>query len=274
MLTKLPISVMVVGYNEGKLLPACLESIRFCDEILYTDLGSSDNSIEIAKQYNAIIYKRDKANVPSGEIAQAEVVNYTKNEWVIFIDPDEVVDIALQKLIVGEFENITSNPLIGAVTVPWQFYFKRRKLLGTIWGGINRKFFLVNKHRFDFLPITHYGRTLKIEFTQYDVPENKGKTNVLHHYWMNSYVVFIKKHLRYLKKEGTDEYNRHRRSSIKKIMLSPFKEFYFSMFTKKGYKDLLIGLFLSIFWAFYKTSVAIGIFKVQIAQKRKLDGDN
>jgi glycosyltransferase involved in cell wall biosynthesis len=264
---KLPISAMIVGYNEEKLLPACLASIDFCDEILYTDLGSTDSSIKIAEQYNAIIYNRNKANVPSCEMVQTEVVHYTKNDWVIFIDPDEVVDKDLQQQIINEFEKISASETIGAVTVPWQFYFKRKKLLGTVWGGSNKKYFLVNKHRFSFLPIIHYGRILKKAFTSYDIVENKNKTNVLHHYWMNSLKVFLQKHKRYLKNEGQDNYNAGTRVGIKKALLTPVTAFKESFITKQGYKDGLTGFFLSSFWAYYKTHIALDILRIQKTKK-------
>ncbi len=267
-MNKLSITAMVVGYNEALFLDGCLQSINFCDEIFYTDLGSTDNSINIAGQYNARIYSRDRATVPSCEIVQAEVVHYTKNDWVIFIDPDEVVDKDLQKQIIDEFTKISFSETIGAVTVPWQFYFKKRKLSGTVWGGSNKKYFLVNKHRFDFLPIIHYGRILKQEFTCYDILENENKTNVLHHYWMNTLKVFLQKHRRYLKNEGKDNYNAGIRVGIKKVFFTPFQEFYESFVNKKGYKDGLTGLFLSSFWAYYKTHIALDILRIQ-KQKNK-----
>jgi hypothetical protein len=254
---------MVVGYNEEKLLTNCLQSLFFCDEILYTDLGSSDNSISIAKKFTDKIYYRDKATVPSCEMAQTEVVHYTKNDWVVFIDPDEVIDKILADEIILLFEKICNEETIGAVYVPWHFYFKMHKLIGTIWGGNNQKHLLVNKNKFNFLPIIHYGRQLKNGYKNYFIPLNKENSNILHHYWMNSYTVFIKKHQRYLKNEGQDEYDRGRRSSLRKIVLSPFKEFYFSLITKQGYQDYFIGLFLSIFWAYYKTCVTIAVYKVQ-----------
>ena len=258
---------MVVGYNESKFLNNCLSSINFCDEILYTDLGSTDDSINIAKKFGAKIYQRDRKNVPSCEMVQSEIVHYTKHDWVIFIDPDERVDETLQQHFINDFEKITSDPKTGAITVPWQFYFKKHKLIGTIWGGNNLKHFLVNKHRYQFLPIIHYGRKIIKGFRIDNVTLNQNQTNVLHHYWMNSYRVFIRKHQRYIKHEGKDEYDRDRRVGLKKIFFAPINEFYFSLITKKGYKDNLIGWFLSAFWAYYKTAVYIGIYKEQKKNK-------
>ena len=258
---KLAISAMVVGYNEAHLLSKCFNSINFCEEILYADLGSTDNSLSIADIFKVKSYNFPKA--PSGEYIQSELINLTTYDWVIFIDPDEFVDESLQLQIINEFQEISRNPLIGAVKVPWQFYFKKHKLNGTVWGGKNQKYLLVNKKRFEFLPITHYGRKLKDGFINYDISLNKSCTNVLHHYWMNSLKVFLQKHKRYLKNEGKDNYNAGIRVGIKKVLKTPFIEFYQSFISMKGYKDGFTGLFLSSFWAFYKMYVALDIYRIK-----------
>lgn len=258
---KYPISAMVVGFNEESLLPACLQSISFCDDIHYTDLGSTDESINIAGQFAQHIYHRKP--VPSCEMIQTEVVHYTKNDWVIFIDPDEVVDESLSKEILEHFDELTANDQVGAIKVPWQFYFKNHRLKGTVWGGRNQKFFLVNKHRFAFDPVVHYGRKLKSGFSSTDVALNKTETNVLHHYWMNSWKVFIRKHKRYLINEGIDRYNLGVRTCFKSLLLTPYCEFKKSFWTLKGYKDGVIGFFLSLFWAWYQTSATWSLYNIQ-----------
>ena len=252
---------MIVGFNEEKLLPACFQSVSFCDDVHYTDLGSSDGSIKIAEQYASQIYHRKP--VPSCEMIQTEVVHYTKNDWVVFIDPDEVVDESLVNDVLAKLNEIKDQQSIGAIRVPWQFYFKKTRLRGTVWGGRNQKFFLVNKHRFAFDPVVHYGRKLKPGFSAIDIPLNSNETNVLHHYWMNSWAVFIRKHRRYLINEGIDRYNLGVRTSLKEVLLAPYREFKKSFWTLKGYRDKFLGFFLSVFWAWYQTSAMFSLYKIQ-----------
>lgn len=255
---------MIVGFNEEKLLPACFESISFCDDIHYTDLGSTDASLQVARQFAHHIYHRKP--VPSCEMIQTEVVHYTKNDWVIFIDPDEVVDPSLQEEILSRFADISAQENLGAVKVPWQFYFKKHRLRGTVWGGRNQKFFLVNKHRFAFDPVVHYGRKLKPGFTEISIPLNARETNVMHHYWMNSWAVFIRKHRRYLVNEGMDRFNLGVRTTFKQVLMAPYREFKRSFWTLKGYKDGVLGFFLSCFWAWYQTSAMSSLYKIQQRQ--------
>ena len=252
---------MIVGYNEEKLLPACFKSVSFCDDVHYTDLGSSDDSIRIAEQYANHIYHRKP--VPSCEMIQTEVVHYTKNDWVIFIDPDEVVDPALAQQVLQKLEDIQANKKIGVLIVPWQFYFKGKKLKGTVWGGRNRKNFLVHKDRFSFKPVVHYGRKLNPGFIHDEIFMDNAGNNVLHHYWMRSFKGFFEKHKKYLSNEGIDRYNLGTRTTAKAVITAPIREFIKSFFTLKGYKDGLLGFFLSTFWAWYQTSALFSLYKIQ-----------
>jgi glycosyltransferase involved in cell wall biosynthesis len=83
-------SAIVVGRNESIKLKECLKSLSFCDEILYADLDSSDNSIEIASDFRCRIFNY-KEYGPAGEYTQAELIKLVENEWVILLDPDEVI---------------------------------------------------------------------------------------------------------------------------------------------------------------------------------------
>jgi glycosyltransferase involved in cell wall biosynthesis len=256
---KLPISAIVVGFNEDKVLRSCLESILFCDEILYFDLGSSDSSIAIAQEFGAKVIHHEK--VLSCEWIHAEYAKRTKNEWVLITDPDEVVDAALKNQIENIFEQNQLTTNIGCVTVPWLFYFKKRRLIGTVWGGVNQRILLVNNKRFEFLPFIHVGRRLLDGYKSYNIAFNN--TNCVRHYWMQSYNKLFEKHLRYLKNEGEARYNIGSSTTLKTILAHPYRAFKNSFLLKQGYKDAFTGFFLSIFWAWYDTSALIMLYKYQ-----------
>lgn len=55
---KLPISAIVMTFNESLNLNECLASIKdYVDDIIIVDCFSSDNTIEIAKKYTNKIYQ-------------------------------------------------------------------------------------------------------------------------------------------------------------------------------------------------------------------------
>lgn len=92
-MNKLPISSIVIGFNESKKLAGCLNSLMFCDEVVYVDLGSSDDSLIIAAKFVNKIFNYKL--VPAVEFAQAVFVPKLKHDWILYIDPDEVLDIKL-----------------------------------------------------------------------------------------------------------------------------------------------------------------------------------
>ena len=82
------ISVIVIAKNEEKMIKACLESVKWADEIIFFDNNSTDKTIEIAKKYTDKIFN-------FRELDYAQVKNdafeKTKGEWVLYIDSDERV---------------------------------------------------------------------------------------------------------------------------------------------------------------------------------------
>lgn len=83
------ISVIVLTKDEEDRIKACLESVKWADELIIFDNGSVDKTIEIAKKYT------DKIISISGIIDYQEVRNKameeTSSDWVLYLDADERV---------------------------------------------------------------------------------------------------------------------------------------------------------------------------------------
>lgn len=253
---------MIVSKDEGHLLRNCLPKLSFCDQLIVVNLKSKDDTIMVAKENGAEVW--DHNPVPIVEIIHNWIQKKVQYDWILISDPDEVLTIELQKEIISFFEKIPEN--VGAIRVPLVFYFKNRALKGTAWGGGQTRIFLVNRNRFHFTPDVHSSRRLNVGYKEYLIPFS-GK-NVLNHYWMLSYKQLFEKHIRYLKKEGEARYNAEKRTSWKGIVSEPLKSFHYSFFSKKGYLDGGVGLFLSLFWAWYQTLALISLLMFQIKQKR------
>lgn len=77
--------------NEEKYLRDCLESVKnIADEIVIVDTGSTDRTVEIAKEYNAKIFYFDWINDFSATRNYA-LENSTGN-WILYMDADERLD--------------------------------------------------------------------------------------------------------------------------------------------------------------------------------------
>ena len=258
-MNKLPISAVIVSYNEGHFLEACLKPLDFCDEIIVFDLQSTDDTKEIAEKYATKVISHER--VPVVEIIHAKLSSYVNNDWVLITDPDEVLRAELKKQIIENFNTNINTEKIGAVVAPMRYYFSNHLLKGTIWGGIQSRIYLVNLQKFNFSSEVHRGRSLKDEFELYKLKFKNH--NYIEHFWIPNYKQLITKHKRYIKKEGESRYSRGLRTSRKQIIYSLYKDFKNCFYYKRGYKDGFTGLFLSFFWTWYEAQSKLSLLKYQ-----------
>lgn len=87
------ISVIILTKNEEQNIEKCIQSVKWCDEIIVVDDNSSDKTIEIAKKYKTTIYQRSLNNNFSSQ--RNFGISKSKNEWIFFVDADEMVSDAL-----------------------------------------------------------------------------------------------------------------------------------------------------------------------------------
>lgn len=109
------ISAVVLAKNEEKNLRRCLKSVTWADEILVVDDESTDNTVEIAKTFNAEIFSHSLNNDFSCQRNFGLVK--ARYDWVFFLDADEEVTPDLKREILSEI-NKTNQKVVG-------FYFKR-----------------------------------------------------------------------------------------------------------------------------------------------------
>ncbi|RTZ02919.1 glycosyltransferase family 2 protein [Flavobacterium sp. RSP49] len=261
-MSKLPISAFIISKNEGHLLENCIKSILFCDEIIVVDLESTDNTVEIAKKYGAKVLTIP--TIPVGEMIYHKHINITKYKWVLMTDPDEVTTLDLAKDTQNVFHSIKDNSKMGAVFVPIIYFFKSSPLKGTSWGGVKHRAFLFHKERIIIKPIVHTGIALKEGFLSHYIIYN-GKNNI-DHYWMSGYRQIFEKHLRYLKNEGKSRFVQGYSITLSKILKIPFQQFFNCYIRSRGFKDGFVGLFLSLFRAWYFTVANIELYKYQRKQ--------
>lgn len=82
------ITVIVLTRNEEKMIKACLESVKWADEVIVVDSNSDDKTVEIVKNLGAKVYSRDFDNyVNQKEFAMSKV----SGGWVLYVDADERV---------------------------------------------------------------------------------------------------------------------------------------------------------------------------------------
>ena len=82
------ISVLILTLNEEKNLPACLDSVRWSDDVHVLDSYSSDKTVEIAKNFGAQVWFRKFDSFAQHQNWALENISF-KNPWVFYLDADE-----------------------------------------------------------------------------------------------------------------------------------------------------------------------------------------
>jgi glycosyltransferase involved in cell wall biosynthesis len=88
------ISAIVVCYNEEENIGDCLESLRWCDEIVVVDSFSTDRTVEICRQYTDRVIQRPWAGYRD---QKAFAHSQATREWVFLVDADERVPSDLRE---------------------------------------------------------------------------------------------------------------------------------------------------------------------------------
>ena len=90
------ISVVINTYNAEKHLDQVLQSVSGFDEIVICDMGSSDRTLEIAERYGSTVLMHPKLSFV--EPARNFAIQSAKNDWVLLLDADEVINDKLKKV--------------------------------------------------------------------------------------------------------------------------------------------------------------------------------
>jgi glycosyltransferase involved in cell wall biosynthesis len=86
------LSVVIIAFNEEANLPRTLESVRWADEIIVVDSGSTDRTVEIARSYNAKVWVESW----KGFAAQKNsAIDKATGHWILSLDADEEVSTEL-----------------------------------------------------------------------------------------------------------------------------------------------------------------------------------
>lgn len=94
---RLPLTVLILTFNEEKNIAACIESVRdMTDDIFVVDSGSTDNTIEIVRSFGVNIVQHPFENY-SRQRNWALQHLPIRHEWVLNLDADHRVTDTLRK---------------------------------------------------------------------------------------------------------------------------------------------------------------------------------
>ena len=129
---KITLSIALAVKNEEENLRSCLSSIAdIAGEIVVVDGGSTDRTVEIAKDFDAKIIRTD--NPPVFHINKQKALDACTGDWILQLDADEVVTPVLKQEIQHILETDTykkDEERIHGYYIPRRNYF---------WGHFMKK---------------------------------------------------------------------------------------------------------------------------------------
>ncbi len=90
------LSVIIITKNEALNIRECLESVKWADEIIVVDSGSTDDTVAICREFTPHVYIHDW---PGFGMQKNRALNYATKNWVLSLDADERVQLELRSEI-------------------------------------------------------------------------------------------------------------------------------------------------------------------------------
>ncbi len=239
------ISVIIITGNEEENIRDCLKSVSWADEIILVDSESVDNTREIAKEFTNKIFLHKWQGYARQKLFAMEK---SKNEWVLSLDADERVKPKLA-------EEILTKDLSGVdgYYIRRENYFMKKLITGCGWGNdYQLRLFKKSKTKLtDHLVHEGFvvvGKRIKLKGT------------IIHLTNKNLYQA-IEKANKYSSLEALDKY-KTKKASIISILFKPIFELYQHFVARKGYKDGVHGLLVSLIHALTKLMVLSKIWEL------------
>ncbi|MGE5487520.1 MAG: glycosyltransferase family 2 protein [bacterium] len=121
------ISATIIAVNEELKIARAIESLRCCDEIVVVDSGSSDRTVEIARNLGARVVESPwPGYAKQKNLAACEA----ENDWIFSIDADEALSEALEAEI---WQLKKTGPAFDAYTMPRMAKYLGRWILHSGW---------------------------------------------------------------------------------------------------------------------------------------------
>ena len=233
------ISVTIITLNEEANICACLESVQWVDEILVSDSGSSDRTVEICQEYGAKVFNDGwlgfgkQKNLIAGK---------AKNNWILNIDADERVTSDLRK----EIESVLNNGGCNGYNIPRKNFFGERWIKYCGWyPDYNLRLYKKDKGQFN-------------ERTVHEAVQIEGRAGCLkaslEHYTYKDISDYLKRMDRYSALAAEEMFKKGCKAGYFDILFRPLFTFLKMFFLQKGFLEGYIGLMLSGLYSAYTFS--------------------
>ncbi len=250
------ISAVLLTKNEEANIDRCLGTLRWVDEIVVVDTGSTDGTLAKVRQYTD--------RVATGDISKGFAHNrnlgnrLARNRWILKIDPDEVIPEPLRREIEGVMEGPSE---VDGYYMATRAFFGGKWIKGCGWYPMYQVR-LFDKTKAEWEGLIHERLVLRgrTAYLQNDVLHYSYRD--IEHYFakFNLYTSF---EARRLLAEGRRVRPRDFPSLF---LLRPAGFFLKSFLLQKGWRDGFYGFAVSLYSAFYVLVKYMKLYELQKGQ--------
>ena len=226
------LSVTVIALNEEENIVPCLESVRFADEIIVVDSGSTDRTLELARNFTGRIFTIDWQGFAGTKNFALEQAT---GDWVFSLDADERVPEGLREEILKVVKD--DGPLDG-------YRIPRKNYVGGRW--IRR----LGWYPDYTLRLFRRGRGRFKDREVHEEVEVEGKVGLLQtpleHYSYRSLEEYASRQDRYARLAAREMRKAGRRPVPGELLWRPALTFLNLFFLKLGFLEGALGLKLAL----------------------------
>lgn len=217
------LTVIIPTFNEEKYIQDCLHSVAFVNQIILIDSFSTDETLNIAKNFNCEIIQRKFDNFSN---QKNEAIKLAKGDWILFVDADERVPHKLKY----ELLETINKPKHNAYKIKFPHFYMNRFLYHTE----NKVVRLVKNEGIYFEGEVH------------EKLIHKGTVGVLNnfmiHYTYKGLFHYIKKKDSYAWFQAKMSKDKNKKATYLHLIFKPFYRFFHTYFIRRGFLDGIPGL--------------------------------
>ncbi len=236
---RIPLSIIIITYNEEEHIAECLQSAGFADEIIIIDSFSKDRTVEIAKTFpNVIIHQHPWEGFQKQKML---ALSLSKHEWILNMDGDEVLSLSLQNEII---DAVTRESDVQGFYLPEIPYFCSRFIRHSGWyPQYNFRLFKRGYVKMD--------KTLVHEAFEPTSNTDKFKGG-FYHFTYSSLEEYMDKFNNYTSLDARERIVRGKRFKYYHLTLPFWQAFLRIYFGRLGFLDGLQGYLIALLTAFYE----------------------
>ena len=263
MKSKQTISVIIPVKNEEKIIQACLDAIKWADEIIIIDNGSTDKTVEICKQVGCKVYSHPQ-NILIPALQNIGMKKATK-DWILILDADVIVPEAAT----AEIQQRIHTEDFDGYYLPHKTYIMGKFMKSSFW-------------TFPILKLFKRGVATFPEQSAHETVLFHGKVgkikNALLHYSHPSLELEVKKLNKYSSQDAKLMYEQKRGGQLKReikrvslyhLLIQPFMYFVYLFFYRGGYRDGIHGCIVDTMMAFSIFFEAAKVWEFEEREKIK-----